>query len=338
MASITKRTKKDGPVVYDAAIKVRKHGDIVHREKKSFTKLKLARDWALRRELELQEHAVYKEREKIAVGTVIELYIKEFPPSGKTKSRDMRMLIKQEICKKNVHTLTARDLILHIKFRNTECLPQTANNDLIWLNTAIKTMSGLIDLDVDMSIFEKAREILRKEGLIAKSTQRDRRPTRKELWILSRYFVEHATRVPMLHIMWFAIYSARRQNEIMQILWADINHDDRTCMIRDLKHPTKKGINKRFKIPRRAYKIIMRQPENGPRVFPYNSKTCGTYFHNACKMLDIRGLTFHDLRHEATSRLFEQDLSIVQVQQVTLHSNWDTLKRYANLNPGDLDI
>ena len=31
-------------------------------------------------------------------------------------------------------------------------------------------------------------------------------------------------------------------------------------------------------------------------------------------------------------------LDIIQVQQVTLHSSWGTLKRYTNLNPGDLDI
>ena len=48
MASITKRIKADAAVVYDAAIKIRKHGEIVHREKRSFTKQKLAKDWAMR--------------------------------------------------------------------------------------------------------------------------------------------------------------------------------------------------------------------------------------------------------------------------------------------------
>jgi hypothetical protein len=64
-------------------------------------------------------------------------------------------------------------------------------------------------------------------------------------------------------------------------------------------------------------------------------------------MLGIVDLHFHDLRHEATSRLFEQEivdengrrkLSIPEVQQVTLHESWKTLQRYVNLNPGDVDI
>ena len=55
-------------------------------------------------------------------------------------------------------------------------------------------------------------------------------------------------------------------------------------------------------------------------------------------LLDIKDLHFHDMRHEATSRLFERGLSIVDVQQITLHSSWKTLQRYCNINPGDIDI
>ncbi len=45
-------------------------------------------------------------------------------------------------------------------------------------------------------------------------------------------------------------------------------------------------------------------------------------------LLDIRDLNFHDLRHEATSRLFEAGYSIVEVHQFTLHDSWGTLSRY----------
>jgi site-specific recombinase XerD len=42
---------------------------------------------------------------------------------------------------------------------------------------------------------------------------------------------------------------------------------------------------------------------------------------------------FHDLRHEATSRLFEKGYSIQEVAQFTLHESWATLKRYTHLRP-----
>jgi integrase len=335
MASITKRTRADGSTVFKAEIVVKKDGVVVHRESKTFDKQKLARDWGMRREVELQESSVYAKKSYLPLRDLIDRYIKEFKPEGRTKNADLLALTKRDISAIDVHKLSSKDLIRHIRQRNMECLPQTAGNDLIWLNIVIKTMAGVIDLDVDTSIFESARRVLRSEGLIAHSMQRERLPTKQELWALSRYFYDKPF---MLHMIWFAVYSARRLSEITRLEWDDIRHDDRTGIIRDLKDPRKRNICKRFKIPMSAYKIIMRQPRQSRFVFPYNPKTIGKYHTDACKFLGIKGLHFHDYRHLATTRLFEAGLSIVQVQQITLHANWTTLQRYVNLNPGDVDI
>ncbi len=335
MASIIKRILADGTAVFKAMIVIKKCGIVIHRESKTFKKQKTAKDWGMRREVELQDSSVYKGREYLPIKSVIEQYIKQFDPSGRSKKADLSALLSRDIARIDVHKLTTQDLIKHTIERNKECKPQTAGNDLIWLNTVIKTMKGVMDIDTDMSIFQSAREVLRAEGMIAKSEHRERRPTNGELWALSRYFSDKEW---MLHVMWFAIYSGRRQSEITRLEWDDLKHDDRTCIIRDLKHPSIKGMKKRFKLPRSAYKIIMKQQKGGRFIFPYNSKTISKYFTDACKALDIDGLTFHDLRHHATSSFFEQGLSIVQVQQITLHTQWSTLQRYVNLNPGDLDI
>ena len=48
-------------------------------------------------------------------------------------------------------------------------------------------------------------------------------------------------------------------------------------------------------------------------------------------------LTFHDLRHEATSRLFERtNLSDVEIAKITGHKRLEMLKRYANLRASNL--
>jgi Phage integrase family len=62
----------------------------------------------------------------------------------------------------------------------------------------------------------------------------------------------------------------------------------------------------------------------------------GAALTRASHMLDIKDLRFHDLRHEATSRLFECSYQIHEVAQFTLHDSWNELKRYANLRPEDL--
>ena len=50
-------------------------------------------------------------------------------------------------------------------------------------------------------------------------------------------------------------------------------------------------------------------------------------------MVDLR---FHDLRHEATSRLFEKGLNVMEVAAITGHKTLDMLKRYTHLRAEDL--
>ena len=56
----------------------------------------------------------------------------------------------------------------------------------------------------------------------------------------------------------------------------------------------------------------------------------------ACKRADIENLHFHDLRHEATSRLFEMGLNPMEVAAITGHKTLQMLKRYTHLNAADL--
>ena len=42
----------------------------------------------------------------------------------------------------------------------------------------------------------------------------------------------------------------------------------------------------------------------------------------------LAGLHFHDLRHEATSRLFEKALGVMDVASMTGHKTLEMLKRY----------
>jgi integrase len=339
MAHIRKITKANGSTAFKAEIVVKKNGVVVHRESKTFDRQKLAKDWGLRREVELQGTAVYARRDYLPVGDVIQQYLNEFPPTGRTKTADLKRLLTHEIAKIDIHKLQAKDLIRHVRERGLTVQPQSASHDLIWLGVVFKTMSGIMDIDCDMAIFKYARSLLRTEKLIAASEKRDRRPTKKELWQLSRYFNGMGMLDGrMLDIMWFAIYSARRQAEITRLRWDDIDHEKKTILVRDLKDPRKKNVSKRAKLPRSAYKIIMRQPKIGAYIFPFSGQTISTYFTRATRFLRIDDLHYHDLRHEATSRLFEAGLTIQQVQQVTLHSGWSSLQRYCNLKPEDLDI
>ena len=59
-------------------------------------------------------------------------------------------------------------------------------------------------------------------------------------------------------------------------------------------------------------------------------------FRRLCRRLDIQNLHFHDLRHEATSRLFEKGLNPVEVATITGHKDTKMLMRYTHLRAEDL--
>jgi integrase len=51
---------------------------------------------------------------------------------------------------------------------------------------------------------------------------------------------------------------------------------------------------------------------------------------------NLADLRFHDLRHEATSRLFEKGLNVMEVATITGKKTLDMLKRYTHLKTEDL--
>jgi integrase len=59
-------------------------------------------------------------------------------------------------------------------------------------------------------------------------------------------------------------------------------------------------------------------------------------WRRALKHAAITGLTFHDLRHEATSRFFEKGFNPMEVSAITGHKTLQMLKRYTHLRAEDL--
>jgi integrase len=52
----------------------------------------------------------------------------------------------------------------------------------------------------------------------------------------------------------------------------------------------------------------------------------------------INDLRFHDLRHEAVTRLFERGLSIAEVAAISGHKELRMLSRYTHLRAADVAV
>lgn len=329
---------------YRVQVRVKTGGKVVHTETRSFRKRTTAEAWAKRRVLELEGQSPAEiQAGRLTVASMIGRYLDEYAELsdfGRTKRAALGGLQRSELGPVTLAQLTSARLVKHVVDRRTAGAgPATAMNDLIWLAVVAKVARASWSLPVDLQAIEDATRHCRAQRLIAKSRKRTRRPTPAELQRLAEYFLSRDGRaeIPMHDIMWFAVHSSRREAEITSIRWDDNNETEHTGIVRDAKHPTmKKGNHRTFKYTREGWEIVQRQPKTDARIFPFNAKSVSSAFTRACKVLEIADLHFHDLRHEATSRLFEQGYSIVEVQQFTLHESWDVLKRYVQLRPGNV--
>jgi integrase len=138
--------------------------------------------------------------------------------------------------------------------------------------------------------------------------------------------------IPMHRIIAFAIFSTRRQEEIIRIAWKDLDKEGRRVLVRDMKNPGQNIGNDVWRdLQEEALAIVEAMPRVAEQIFPYTTDAIGASFTRACKLLGIEDLHFHDLRHDGVSRLFELGFNIPRVASNSGHRSWTSLKRYTHL-------
>ena len=134
-------------------------------------------------------------------------------------------------------------------------------------------------------------------------------------------------------IITWAIETAMRRGEIAAMRR---EHLDRRARV--LRIPERKtGTPRRVPLSTAALAVLDGLPRRlDGRVWGMRPDSISQAFERVCKAAGIEGLTFHDLRHEATSRLFEKSLGLMEVASITGHKTMQMLKRYTHLRAEDL--
>lgn len=115
--------------------------------------------------------------------------------------------------------------------------------------------------------------------------------------------------------------------------WSDVDLKKRTAHL----PKTKNGEARTVPLSSRAVATLEALPRNlDGRVFGVTYEGIHQSYVRACRRAAIKDLRFHDLRHEATSRLFEKGLNPMQVAAITGHKTLQMLKRYTHLGAEDL--
>lgn len=296
---------------------------------KTFNTQKEAEAWARMIESEM-DRGIFQDRstaESTTLYEVITLFAQNVLPYKKSGRSDISRcgLIVQELghlkmaAVNTVEVTKFRDKLTHTYS------PSSVKNFLTLLNRIMKYAQ------VELGIFLPHGLPVAQVKMPKINNQRDRRLEDSEFEKLMSNSPRN-----LQYVILFALETAMRRGEIANLLWSDINFKDHYAHVRETKNDTPRKVP----LTERAFAVlnkIARPINSDARVFAYGSADSITAsFRKACAKAHIRDLHFHDLRHEATSRLFEHGLNVIEAATVTGHKELRMLKRYTHLKPFDI--
>lgn len=357
MGTITKRTAKNGKVSYVATVRQSRQGNNFS-QSKTFSKESLAKEWIRKTEAELELNGnIGKKPSNDTLASLILRYRDEVAERFNPKyTANLTRVAGYPIAKRQASGLTRQDFSAFALWRfrgdddNEGVTPSTIKGDFSFITSAIDYAVSAWGLPLETVQFElkQATAALRKRRVINNSNRRERTPTNEELTALTAFFYQQwlrgRTTVPMHLVIWLAIYTTRRQDELMSLRLSDLDRHNNQWLVRDVKNPDGSAGNHKYAhLEPNALAIIdelLQPPVRNRMIYsgydtdlliPANAKTVGAYFTRACHILEIDDLHYHDLRHEGATRLAEDGWTVPQLQTVTLHSSWESLQNYVNL-------
>lgn len=167
MATIRTRQRKDGSLAYLTEVRVKRDGEIVHRESRTFDRRAQGKAWAESREKKFaRESPTAKRPQSVKQATlrhVLRRYreeVSEVRPMGRSKTSHIRFLEKRDIARMTACELKSSDIIAHVRSRRQSGAgPSTANNDIVWLRVILRYARAAWDLPFDLSVIDDASEV-----------------------------------------------------------------------------------------------------------------------------------------------------------------------------------
>jgi integrase len=152
-------------------------------------------------------------------------------------------------------------------------------------------------------------------------------------------------------IVTLALETAMRRAEILGLRWQHVDMKRQVAYL----PLTKNGDARNVPLSTAAVEILDKLPRRiDGYVFAKNGTSMSGAFQRAAKRARARyiekcmsdaqtidakflvGVRFHDLRHSAVTRLFEQGFNIMEVAAISGHKTLAMLKRYTHLRAEDL--
>lgn len=324
---------------FQAQVRIKRDGVIVHEESATFDKRNQALTWGTAIEDSYSNGTLPGAPSRMTVAEVVEAHRAALEAAEKDTrglANSMNNLIDSDLGRKPIMRVESGDVVAWGKEYGQTRAPATVLHALMTLRTCYSTARSELDIKVDVGVVADAVKHLTRLGIAAKSIERERRVTDAEIdQIATHHESLFGTTIPLRIALNIAVELPRRSGELFgKMLWENYTGD--TLKLLETKDPTKMR-NELIPVPPKARAWIEQLPRaKSGHICPWKSKSVSSAVYRACQMLGIEDLHLHDIRHEGISRLFEAGLDIPRVAMISGHKSWTTLKRYTHLRPKDV--
>ncbi len=287
------------------------------RKSKVFPTRQAAKDWAAREEYKILNRD--KVVARMTLGEVFDRYAREVSPGKKGARWEIIRLEKfkrDEISSKALEDLEPDTFGKWRDKRLKEVAPASVIRELQLMSTVLNTARrewGLIKTN-PISDVRKPQ----------KPPARDRLPTQDEIERMRHVAGEDLTKTTAraFHAFLFALETGMRAGEIAGLAWDRVDLKKRVAR---LTH-TKNGRPRDVPLSKEAVRLLEALPELDP-VFGLNSDQLDSLFRKSRDKAGAVGLTFHDSRHAAVTRLSKK-LDVLALAKMIGHTDIRQLMTY----------
>lgn len=261
-------------------------------------------------------------------------YRDEVVPSHKgadiERTRINRMLRDEVFVDKKLAALCTEDLQDFITDRLTEVAPATVDRDLDVISQTIRYAADVWKIAAVESPFVG----LRRPKYF---NERDRRlkPAEEDELLKAARGDENPYIEPSIIL---ALETAARRGELLSLCKGDIDLDGRHALLRE----TKNGRSRKVPLTARAMQVLQAlmadcADDSEPLLKLSANALKIAFFRRVVPASKVADIHFHDLRHEAISRLAESgQFQLIELQAISGHRDTRMLLRYAHLGSGNL--
>jgi integrase len=310
------RAKSKGKTVYRVRVRVQGHTD----QSASFHSLADAKQWAAKIESSLHDSSY-------TVADLINRYVAEILPgkAPRTSTQQAQQMAwwSSQIGHRGLASLVASDIELAIS--RLAGGPATKRRYLAVFGHALSVGHKRWDWLAENPMVKVTKPVEPKGRIRFLTTDE-----RQRLLVACQ-----ESRNPYLYtVVIIALSTGARKMEILGLTW------DRVDLARGVAYldTTKNGDRRSLPLAGHALELLRAMPRSSGLVFPGRGgiTRIDDGWRAAVKRAEIQDFVFHDLRHDAASRLAMSGASLAEIAALLGHRSLEVTRRYAHLSTDHL--